>query len=251
MKFHTFGEPTSPVMLLIHGMLTPWQVWTDQINAFSGSFYVIVPELDGHTEEEVSSFESIEAEAEAIEDYLLERDLTSISAVCGMSMGGAIAYEMWRSGVIGIDRLVLDGAPLKPMPAIAEKLMVSSYLSILRKSKQRDPKTLESFKRDFLPEKHLENFLKIADRLEEQSVKNILHSVCSRHIYEGVENYSRILFIHGTKGNEMVSKKAAAALKKQFPDTEIICYQGDPHVYKAVREPDVWIRDVKSFLDRT
>lgn len=251
MKFHTFGEPTSPVMLLIHGMLTPWQIWDDQIKAFCESYYVIVPELDSHTEDEPSSFVSIEEEAEKIEDWLIDHDITSVSVVCGLSLGGAIAYEMWHNGVIGIDRLVLDGAPLMPMPAIAGKMMTNSYMNIIRKSVQRDPKTFELFKRDFLPEKFWEDFLKIANNMDEQSVKSIMQGVCSRHIYEGVENNSRILFLHGTKGNEIVSKKAAAKLKKLYPDTEVICYKGDPHAYKVVRETDVWIRDVKAFLDRT
>ena len=34
MNFHTFGDESKPVILLIHGVLTPWQVWETQIEHF-------------------------------------------------------------------------------------------------------------------------------------------------------------------------------------------------------------------------
>lgn len=249
MQFHTFGDKSSPAMVLIHGMMTPWQVWTDMIEAFRNRYYVIVPELDAHTENEVSSFESVEDEAVMIAEYLLDNDLAEIDTICGMSMGGAIAYTVWEYGTIGIKNLVLDGAPLRPMPAIAEKLMTMSYNSILKKTAKRDEKTLERCKREFLPERYIDDFLKLADNMEKESVKNIMHSVCNMRILGGLDNESRILFIHGTKGNETVSKKAAEEMKKLYPETQILCYEGDPHVYKAIRQTDIWIRDVDTFIN--
>lgn len=251
MEFHTFGDSSAPVMVLIHGMMTPWQVWTDMIKAFEQRYYVIVPELDAHTEDKVSSFDSVEDEAVKIAEYLLDNDLTEIDTVCGMSMGGAIAYTMWELGTVGIKNLVLDGAPLKPMPAVAEKFMTMSYNSILKKAAKRDEKTLERCRRDFLPERYISDFLKVTDNMQPGSVKNIMHSVCNMHIRGGLDDDTRILFIHGTKGNENVSKKAAVEMKKLYPATKILCYEGDPHVYKAIRETDIWIRDVEAFINNT
>ena len=57
--------------MLIHGMLNPWQIWETAIEALSGDYYVIVPELNAHTEEEPTKFRSVESEAAEIMDFLL------------------------------------------------------------------------------------------------------------------------------------------------------------------------------------
>ena len=51
MIFHTFGDPSAKPVVLIHGMLNPWQLWKDAAEHFSKEYYVVVPELDAHTEE--------------------------------------------------------------------------------------------------------------------------------------------------------------------------------------------------------
>ena len=34
MKFHTVGNESGKIIVLIHGMLNPWQIWMDVANAF-------------------------------------------------------------------------------------------------------------------------------------------------------------------------------------------------------------------------
>ena len=72
MNFHTFGNKEGSAVILIHGMLTPWQIWNKAAEEFSGTHYVIVPELDGHTENEKSTVISIEDEARKITEYIRE-----------------------------------------------------------------------------------------------------------------------------------------------------------------------------------
>ncbi|SEL05960.1 alpha/beta fold hydrolase [Ruminococcus albus] len=247
---HSFGSNDSPVIVLVHGMMTPWQVWTDQIKQFSRDYHVIVPELSDHTVDRPTRFISIEDEAKNIVKALHDMDIDKVSVLCGMSLGGAIAFEMLKSGSIGIDDLVLDGAPLMPMPKIAEKIMAMNYITILKKTKRRDKKTLDRCRRDFLPERFIDGFLKVSDIMEEDTAKNAMRSVCSRSIPADMDVHSRILFIHGTKANESISQKSAERLKKLYPETEVLCYKGDPHVYKAIRQTDVWIRDVENFLQK-
>ena len=63
MIFHTFGNAESKAIMLVHGMLTPCQIWEDAVAALSKEYYVIVPELDAHTEDMPSRFTSVEKEA--------------------------------------------------------------------------------------------------------------------------------------------------------------------------------------------
>ena len=246
MRFHTFGSDTNQAIVLIHGMLNPWPLWQQAIDAFSDEYYVIVPELDAHTEDASSRFETIEKEAEQIRQYLLAHCGGKVYAICGLSMGGRIAATLASLPGITTENLVLDGAPLCSVPKLLVGFMKKSYISIIRKSKQRDPKVLESAKKDFLPETLIPDFLKVADHMEEQSIHNMLDSVFSSFAFRKYD--CRILFMHGTKGNESVSKKAAIKLKAVNPQTEIRCFDGYSHAQVASFETEKWIEEVKSFL---
>lgn len=248
MTFHTYGELSAPVMVLIHGVLTPWQIWEEHIAHYKDSFRVIAVELDAHDEDEATEFISVQDEAKKIEDYIIEGYEGRAFAVCGLSMGGVIAHEIWKNGRISIEKLVMDGAPLKAMPNIAIKFMTSNYLKIIAKSKQRDPKTLDAFKRDFLPEKYLDNFLKIADNMSESSVRNIVGSACSQSLYTDIRSDAKVLYMHGTKGNEMVSRKVGKLIKKHYPETRVICFDGYKHCEAAIYQSEKWLMYVDEFL---
>lgn len=247
MRVHEFvdnSDRKKPVMVLIHGILTPWQIWMPQITAFKETYNVYAIALNAHTEEDASEFISVSSEAEDIAQYLLAKNIETIDVLCGLSLGGAIAHEIWKNGKVAINNLVLDGAPLVPFPKVAEKIMINNYLKIIHKSKERDPKVIESFKKQFLPEKYLDSYLKIADLMSDASIANMVHAANTGNLCKNVNNSSRILFLHGTKGNEVLSKKAAALMKKIYPETEVVCFKGDAHCYKAIYEPEKWVEVV-------
>ena len=249
MEFHTYGDKNNKTIILIHGVLTPWQIWERQINVLKEKYYVIVPALDGHIEEHESEFISIENEACQIEDYIHNEKIGTIFAICGLSMGGVVAYKLFARNNLQTEKLILDGAPLVKMPFIAEKAMTGAYISIIHKSKKRDKKTLESFKKDFLPERYLSSYLKFADTMSDSTVKNMLHSVCSDELLSVPDTgNTKILYMHGTKGNESYSRKSAQKMKKQYPDIEIKCFDGYKHAELAVYEPDKWLETVIAFL---
>lgn len=248
MQVHEFIEGNKPIMVLIHGVLTPWQIWTPQIAAFKEKYNIYAIALNAHTVENSSEFVSVPAEVEEIIQYFQNHNIHTIDALCGISLGGKIAYEIWKSGKLNIHNLIMDGAPLVSCPRFAINIMINNYKNIIHKSKARDAKVIENFKKYFLPEKYLDSYLKIADFMTDKSIENIVNSVFTGSKIEGVKNQSRILFIHGTKGNEVLSKKAASLMKKHYPVTEIICFKGDTHCYKAIYEPEKWMEVVAKFL---
>ena len=248
MLFHTFGNKDNKAVMLIHGMLTPWQIWEDAASVLSKEYYVVVPELDAHTEDKPSRFSSVEKEAEQIRDYIVQNLSGRLYALCGLSMGGRIAATVAGTEGVSVSYLVLDGAPLKKMPGILIAIMKKSYKSIIEKSKKRDPKVVESCKRDFLPERYHEHFFKIADNIEAESINNILDSVFSDFQFKTYDSSTKILFMHGTKGNESVSKKCAVKMKKANPQTVIRCFDGYAHAQLACFEPENWVNEVSAFI---
>ena len=106
-------------------------------------------------------------------------------------------------------------------PKFAINIMINNYKNIIHKSKVRDAKVIENFKKYFLPEKYLDSYLKIADFMTDKSIENIVNSVFTGGKIEGVKNQSRILFIYGTKGNEVLSNIAKSTIRdwaKKYSD---------------------------------
>ncbi len=250
MIVHEFIQGNKPIMVLIHGVLTPWQVWTEQINFFKGKYNIYAVALNAHTEEVASKFVSLSDESEEIISYFTEKNILNIDVLCGISLGGKIAHEIWKSSKIKIRCLVMDGAPLVPCPIIAINVMIKNYRNIIRKSKVRDEKVIKNFKKNFLPEKFLDSYLKIADFMTYESIENIVKSAFSGGEI-GKDNDTDILFIHGTKGNEILSKKSAKLVKKFNHNAKVICFKGDNHCHKAIYQPEIWANAVKNFLEES
>ena len=248
MLFHTYGNRENKAIILIHGMLTPWQIWNTAIKSFRENYYVIVPELDAHTEFTPTVFHSIEEEAEKIHDYILKELNGKVFLLAGLSMGGRIAATLAKNGDISIENLVLDGAPLAKVNCLLKTVMKSGYKSIVMKSKMHDAKTLERAKKDFLPEEMIPYYIKIAENMIMVSVNNIIDSVFSRFDIPCYGNDMNILFLHGTKGNEAVSRKCALKMKKKNPQTDIKCFEGYAHAELACFKPDQWVREVGDFI---
>ncbi len=248
MHFNCFGEKSNPHILLIHGVLTPWQIWMPQIEYFKKKYYVIVPALDGHEAGKQSDFISIENEMQKIGMYCSEHTGTDLFAVCGLSMGGAITHLLWKNGTLKIQNLILDGAPLVPYGTFMKSVMTRQYIDIVRKSKERAPKTLESFQKVFLPEKYLEDYLSFIDYMDEQSMANMVLSMSSSSlIINDISSETRILYLHGTKMNEILSRRSAKQMVKHYPKTKVIRFRGCSHCEKAIYDPAQWIEIIEDF----
>ena len=121
MLIHKFIDGEKPNMVFILGVLTPWQIWTPQIEYFKSNYNVYVIALNSHTEEEDSFFITAEDEANEIIELLIEGNVTLIDVLCGISLGGKISFKIWQSQKIPINNLIMDGAPLVSCPKIATK----------------------------------------------------------------------------------------------------------------------------------
>ena len=107
---------------------------------------------------------------------------------------------------------------------------------------------METAKKEFLPERYLDSYLKVADHLNEEDIPRIIDSVFKPFEFKAYGDHVRILFLHGTKGNEKVSAKAVKCMKEANPQTEIRCFQGYAHAQLASFEIDKWIQEVEAFL---
>ena len=84
--------------------------------------------------------------------------------------------------------------------------------------------------------------------MSDASIENMVNSVFAGGELRTSANKSRILFIHGTKANEVLSKKSARLMKKYYPETRIVCFKGSAHCYTMIYQPEQWIECVERFL---
>lgn len=249
MEFHILGQIDKPVILLIHGALTPFEIMLPIAEHFKDNYKVIIPLLDGHTKKDESTFISIDNEAEKIEEYLKEKDTSEIFCVCGLSLGGAIAHKLLSRGNIIIHNIILDGAPLVKSPAWLTKAMTNNYLDILKKSKKRDKKTIKNFCKHFLPKKYLHHYLEFINKTSEESVVNMLQSVGESKLCENLDLINtHLLYLHGTKMNEYLSKRSAKEIIKRYPEATVVCFKGDAHCQCAIHEPDDFAKIILDFI---
>lgn len=236
-------------MVLIHGFLTPWQIWMPHIEILKDKYNIFAIALNAHTEASASEFVSISHEAEEIAQYFNDNNMHAVEVICGISLGGAVAFEIWKNGLLKIGHLVLDGAPLVKCPRFAVDIMIKNYKNIIHASQKRNAEVLKKFKKNFLPEKYLNSFLSIADNMTDGSIENAVNSVFSGNISTDIKFTCRVLFVHGTKANEFLSKRSAKILKKHYDTVKTVCFKGDAHCYTAIYRPEKWVKTVTEFLE--
>ena len=239
MRIIEFGKENSEIMLLVHGMQVPWQMWTMHIKHFSKQYHIIFPILSGHDTEEISTFLSIHKEAEEIECFLLQRKYKQISVVCGISMGGTISALLWERGNIQINKLFLDGAPLVPYNTVVSKVITKQYSQLTHKIQNRDNKTLEKGKKNFIPLAYFDYFLDMIDVMTEQTIKNCVQSISAFQLSRNCNTtHTDIAYLHGTGSTEYYSKKSAKFLKKYYPKVHICSLRGLGHCENFLFSPD-------------
>lgn len=249
MKFHILGDKNKPVIILIHGVLTPWQVMLPIAEHFADRYCCVIPALNGHVAERKTEFISIEQEAKEIEEYIANNFSAKVFAVFGLSMGGAIAHTLWKNRILGIENIILDGAPLVKSGKILTSMMCSEYIKIVESSKRRNPKTLKNFSENFLPAKYLDDYLSFIDHMSNDSIKNMLNSVDKSRLSLDLDTKNtKAMYIHGTAVNEMLAKKSAKLICKRYPDIYVICLKGNNHCESAIYEPDDWAKIADDFL---
>lgn len=190
----------------------------------------------------------MEDEAIQIERYIKENLNGAVYALCGLSMGGLIAANIFMRNSSKINYLILDGAPLQKMPAILVQAMTRQYLSIIQKAKRRDRKVIRNFKKNFLQEKFLPHFLNFVDFMTDSSVKNMVYSVGQGLEIKAYHTDTKILFLHGTKVNEIISRKLAKKLRKFYPTMQERSFQGYMHAELAICHQKQWIKEIEQFI---
>ncbi len=83
-------------------------MWCHQLEFFSGEYCVIAPDLRGFgCSDVIGGTVTMEQFADDLAELLVRLDVTQPVTLCGLSMGGYVAWQFWQRHRERLDRLIL------------------------------------------------------------------------------------------------------------------------------------------------
>ena len=130
-----------------------------------------------------------------------------------------------------------------------DAILTKQYLTITEKARQRDENVVAQAVGSMVKEKHLEIFLKLLDNMSDTTIVNYLKAVGSFKLPPNIDTPStEIYYLHGTKMAEMYAKKTAKYIKKNYPNANIITFDGKEHCEDALINSEEHINVLNKIL---
>lgn len=230
MEILEFGNKNNKKIIFIHGFQSVWQRWERYIEYYKNDYHIIVPIVPGHNQNKKEKFISFEETAKELEDYIISRYGNNIYAIYGVSMGGVLAATLWQNKKLKIEKLIFDGSPLCSFGTLMKNYLSNFYLKVTHKSQARDEKTIENAQKILIPKGKESEFLKMMDNLSDESIVNFISEMGKFKLARDMDvTNTQIYYYHGTKLDEMLSKKTAKYIKKWYPKAVVVCLKGTAH----------------------
>ena len=245
MKIIEFGEVGNPIVILIHGFQSIYQVWNEYAEYYKESYHVIVPILPGHFPSN-DIFNNLDDVASKIEEYV-KKYSNKVCLVFGMSLGGVIGAKILERNKIEIENILFDGSPLVSYGSFVKKFLISTYLKLTRKTKERNKKVINQAVKSIVTEDKLLYFLKMMDQMSEDNIKKYINEI-GNYKLPILKINTKIYYFHGTKINEMFSKKTAKFIKKNYSDAKIICFNKKAHCEVSIFDSKKMINEIDKIL---
>lgn len=250
MEILEFGDRQKRKIIFVHGFQMPYQIWNPYIEHYKKDYHVIVPILPGHNPKQKEDFISFAQTAKDFEDYYISRYGEKVYAIYGMSMGGLLAATLWQNKKLKIEKMLFDGSPLISVNPLIGKIILQFYLKVTHKSQQRNPKTVEQIE-NMLPGEYIDDFLDVLDNMKDITIKNCTAGVVDFKLQKNKEtekDNTEIYFYHGTKCNEMLAKKSAQLISKNYKNSVIKTFKGRGHFETMMRYPEQMIKELDRVL---
>lgn len=232
--------------MLIHGMANEAELCYGKIVSGLEDYYVILCELDGHTDGENGLFISIEDCCRKIENYVTENLGGKLYGLCGFSMGATISVELMTRQKIEIEKVVLDAAWCVKLGALKQCVYTNMFCLALKRIKagKRIPKFLIEMAMGKGNSGIVDTFYK---NIALRSVRNACRDVYGYKISAEVANFKgKVAFWHGS--HEPCPRKSAKLLKKYLPQMQAEVWQGLGHGQFMREHPNEYAQKLKGFL---
>jgi len=116
MDFHIFGKSDRPTLLLLPGLGVSHEIFLPLVELLKERFHIVAAEVDGFLIGKPSRFTSVDDQAAQVNRYVQEHFDGKLDVAYGLSLGGKILSRMVERNEITINHVVMDAAPLLPLP---------------------------------------------------------------------------------------------------------------------------------------
>ena len=244
MNFRTFGDKTTPSLMLLPGLGVSYELFLPLIELLKDKFYIIAMEVDGFIIGHFTEFTSIDDQAAGANAYVKEHLGGHLCCAYGLSMGGKILSRMMERREIEIDHAVLDAAPLLPLP----KWLVGPLRHYQCANVWTCYHWTGFWKRAF----HSHYFDVLLDECKKvwpygkgRAVLDGYKDIYT-HKLESIDGQD-IHFWYGTK-EAFVAKPQTEHLKKLYPEATIEVFKGMNHGQLLVDHPEEVARRILGFI---
>ena len=254
MEILEFGDKEKDKIILIHGFETPYQIWEKYIEHYKKDYHIIVPILQGHNPNMKEDFNSFEESAKDIEDYVISRYGNNVFAIYGMSMGGVLTSQIWQNKKLYIDKVILESSPLISYNLISYNklmtlMMTKQYLMLTHKTQARDKRVITQAVNSIIPKDKLDVFLAMMDNMSDTTITNYIRQIGSYKLPSNIDTpNTEFYYYYGTKINELLAKKTAEYIRRNYPNSKIKCFQGKGHCEDSLLNPSVMIAELDNAL---
>lgn len=253
MRFNTYGNIENPHIMLVHGAGMGWWNFVSYIEELSKSYYVILPTLDGHSEECNVKYISTEYCAKQIIHYIEEKLRKKLILLYGLSLGGQIVLEILSAKGNITKFAVVDGSICFPQPCLA-KYSIAVIKLFYRLMFSTASCKIQMFllglsrKRSFTDiQKQL--YIKYLPAIKKETLYNIYKTYMMSYVLKpAIKNTTaNIVYMYGSK--EMKCVKQSAVIVKGFvPSTHIVEHKGLNHGELALYYPDKFLSTIYSLI---
>lgn len=249
MEILEYGNKENKKIILIHGFQSPYQVWEEYIEHYKDKYHIIVPILPGHNPNKKEDFISFKEVVKDIEDYYISRYGNDVYAIYGMSMGGVVTAQLWQNKKLNIEKVIMESSPLTFSGNFMNTMLSKTYLMLTHKTKQRDKKVLDQAVNSIISKDKLNVFLEMMDNMSDTTIINYLKEVGSYKLPNNIDTpNTNIYYYYGTTINEMLAKKTAKYISKNYSNSRVICFKGKGHCEDSLMNPKNMINELDKIL---
>ena len=247
--YETTGEGQS--LLLIHGLGSSTRDWEAQVPFFSEKFQVVTLDVRGHgRSDKPSGPYSVQVFAEDTAELIKSLGLEPVHVV-GLSMGGAIAFQLAVDSPDLIKSLVIvNSAPEMIFRTFKERLQIFQRLFIVRLLGMRKMSEVLS-KRLFPKQEHEELRRIFVERVSQNDKRAYLDSMKALVGWSVTDRLSTIqcptLVIAADEDYTPVSLKEDYVAK--IPNAELVVINDSRHAIPMER-PDQFNKALMAFLSK-
>lgn len=251
MQILEYGNPELEKIILIHGFESPYQIWNDYIEYYKEKYCVIVPILPGHNVNEKEDFESFDKCVEELENYYISKHGDKVFAIYGMSMGGVFASHIWENQKIEIDKLIMESSPLLGFENFMIPILTKQYLMLTHKAQARDKRVVKQAINSMITEDKLDIFMELLEHISDTTIINYIKEIGRHKLSNNIDTPdTEVYYLYGGKINEILFRKVARFLEKNYPNALTMCLSGKGHCENALLKPQEHIKVLNKIFTR-